>query len=151
MKILVCSDCHGDYAALNQIYLSNSDVDIFYNLGDNELPEYLLHNFLAIKGNCDFNSLPLEANTEVEGFKVHMEHGNNFLFHMNANKYIENKDCDIFLFGHTHKKLASKVGNTYVFNPGSLSRPRDGDKGSYLILELKENEPIKYEFKEVKE
>ena len=67
----------------------------------------------------------------------------------NFEKYIESKECDIFLFGHTHKKFAKEIGNTYVFNPGSLTRPRDSSLGSYLILEIKDKNNITYKFKTV--
>ena len=52
----------------------------------------------------------------------------------NGEEYIKNLNVDIFLFGHLHKQLAFKIDKTLVLNPGSLNRPRDNSKGSYLIL-----------------
>lgn len=69
---------------------------------------------------------------------------------MYFDEYIKNKNCDVFLFGHIHRKMALEIGNTKVFNPGSLTRPRDSDKGSYLILFIDKNNQITYEFKELK-
>ena len=31
--------------------------------------------------------------------------------------------------------------NHYIANPGSITRPRDGSSGTYLIITLDENEP----------
>ncbi len=41
----------------------------------------------------------------------------------------------LVLFGHTHERHAEKVGDIYLFNPGSL-----GKAGSYGICELSEKE-----------
>lgn len=151
MKIVVVSDSHSNLSVLNDIVMQNYDGDYFFHLGDSELPQYLLNNFACVRGNNDFNDLPKERDMVIEGFKIHMEHGNNFNFMMNPDKYIKNKNCDIFLFGHTHKRLATKVYNTYVFNPGSVTRPRDNEYGTYLILTLINGKEIKYEFKTLNE
>ena len=151
MKIVVVSDSHSNYSILNDIVMKNYDADYFYHLGDSELPEYLLNSFASVRGNCDYNNLPKERDFEVEGFKVHLEHGNALNFMISPKAYVKSKNCDIFLFGHTHRKLAKKYGATYVFNPGSLTRPRDGDVGSYLVLYLTKDQPVKWEFKKVEE
>lgn len=149
MKVIVVSDSHSNLDVLTQIVMKNYNGDVFYHLGDSELPEYLLNNFTCVLGNCDYTSFPRERDCMIEGFKIHLEHGNNFNFQMDSENYIKNKNCDIFLFGHTHKKLAAKVGNTYVFNPGSATRPRDGENGSYLILYLEKGKDVKYEFVQI--
>ena len=92
MKVVVVSDSHSNVSILNEIANKNYDADIFYHLGDSELPEYLLNRFTGVCGNCDYNDLPR-----------------------------------------------------------SLTRPRDGESGTYLILYLLKNHEIKYEFKNVDE
>lgn len=151
MKIVVVSDSHGDTAILEKIALIHQDASIFYHLGDSELPPYVLYGYgyASVKGNCDYEPYVLNRDVTLEGFKIHMEHGHGFSFQSDPNKYVENLGVDIFLFGHTHRKLATYVGNTLVFNPGSLTRPRDGEKGSYLVLDLKKGEKVKYKFYEV--
>lgn len=149
MKFLIVSDSHGDYQNLEKIVYSNQDVDIFIHLGDYEIPEYLLNSFIYVKGNNDFFSdAPKVRDINYGNFTIHFEHGHRINY-LNFDKYIESKNCDIFLFGHTHKKLAKKVGNTYVFNPGSLTRPRDSSLGSYLILDINSKDDIKYSFKTI--
>ena len=149
MKILICSDSHGEYNILNDLYLNNYSITNFLHLGDSCLPEYLMSHFCAVKGNCDFNSLPKYKDIEIGGLKIHMEHGDGFRMHFDMEEYLKDLDCDIFLYGHTHKKIAAKIGKTFVFNPGSLTKPRDGNKGSYLIIEIENKEIKNYEFKEI--
>jgi putative phosphoesterase len=44
--------------------------------------------------------------------------------------------CDFLLLGHTHRPLLRKIGETTVFNPGSVGQPSDGDpRASYGIWE----------------
>lgn len=149
MKFLIVSDSHGDYNLLEKICYSNQDVDIFIHLGDYEIPEYLLNRFIFVRGNCDFLSdAPRCRDIDYEAFNIHFEHGNHIDFY-NFEQYIEDKECDFFFFGHTHKKFEKRVGNTMVFNPGSLTRPRDSSKGSYLILDIKNKEEFTYIFKEI--
>ncbi len=149
MKILVASDSHGDSNILNDLRNERFDVTYFLHLGDSCIPKYLLDSYCAVRGNCDFIDLPRFKEIEIEGLKIHMEHGDGFRLNFDKEKYIKELNCDIFLSGHTHKKLATKVGDTYVFNPGSLTRPRDGEKGSYLILEVENKELKHFEFIEL--
>ena len=110
MKFLIVSDSHGDYNYLEQIVYSNQDVDVFIHLGDYEIPEYLLNRFIFVRGNCDFLSdAPKFRDIDYGAFNIHFEHGNNIDFY-NFEKYVESKECDIFLFGHTHKKFAKEIG-----------------------------------------
>ena len=150
MKILVISDTHGDVNLVNQVLLENGDCDLFLHCGDVCVdPSLLYANLLIVKGNCDiFSDFPLSRDIEVLGKKIHFEHGNRYgaLDYKN----IEKLNCDIFLFGHTHCRLAQKYNDIFIFNPGSLIRPRDGIKGTYLILNIDDfTREISYEFKEV--
>ena len=59
------------------------------------------------------------------------------------------KNCDVALFGHTHSKYEAFIppdelpvkreNGLYLFNPGSISRPRDGDAPSYGIIDVRDN------------
>jgi putative phosphoesterase len=44
--------------------------------------------------------------------------------------------CDVLLLGHTHRPLCRRYWETFVFNPGSVGQPSDGDpRASYGIWE----------------
>ena len=149
MKIVVVSDSHGNLTLLQEILNKNYDADYFIHLGDFELPTYLMSSFLFVKGNCDYlveNNLYKDI--VIGGLKIHLEHGDKINY-SDFDNYIISKHCAIFLFGHIHKKIALKIDNTYVFNPGSLTRPRDSNKGSYLLLIIDNNKNITYKFEEI--
>lgn len=65
MRIIVMSDSHGNYSAVESIIDRNTDADWIFHLGDGEreLDRYITsHPMIARKiihvaGNCDFNSM----------------------------------------------------------------------------------------------
>lgn len=145
--ILLVSDTHGDISLLTKILLENH-CDINIHLGDSELPNYLLHDFLCIKGNCDyFEDLPLFKDIQIEGLKIHLEHGH--MIHDTFENILKNNDYDIFCFGHFHKVMIEKINNKLVLNPGSLTRPKDADGGSYIILTLDKGKIIDINVKRI--
>ena len=146
MKILVVSDTHGDLTFLNEILRKNPSMDLYIHCGDICLAPYEVPSPLAVvKGNCDYFEYPRKLDLPSGFGNIHVEHGDYYL--ARTDEYIKNQKCFIYLYGHTHSKKAYRVGETYVFNPGSLTRPRDGSP-SYLIIGINdESGEIKYEFK----
>lgn len=137
MKIVVISDTHGNAEIIRNIRLLNSNADMFLHLGDSELPDYLLDGFATVRGNCDhFIDAPYNRTIQTSYGNIYLEHGHQ---HTLNEDYIKSKNCLIFLSGHTHCQSLKKISNTYVANPGSPTRPRDGHYGSYLVIELDEN------------
>ena len=47
--------------------------------------------------------------------------------------------ADIAVYGHTHTALEER-GDVTVLNPGSIARPRDERRGSFMLVELHEYE-----------
>ena len=47
----------------------------------------------------------------------------------------ESQGADIAVYGHTHM-VEYIPGNPLVINPGSVARPRDENRGSFMIMEL---------------
>ena len=140
MKAVVISDPHGDFEAIQEVVKENPKMDLYLCLGDSCLKD--ISPFTSVKGNCDlFLPYPLFINIDTPYGLMHLEHG---LYGYDEN-YVLNKGCKIFLSGHTHRKEALKYNDVYVFNPGSISRPRDGSK-SYLVLDISKDD-VKYEFK----
>jgi putative phosphoesterase len=147
MKILVCSDTHGDTVYLRRIRLMNQGCDLYLHCGDACISQDECMDFIVCKGNCDFYPFPLTRDLPTKWGVIHMEHGNNYRAHYK--EYIESLHCFIFLSGHTHVKEAGYDGNTYLFNPGSLTEPEDGSYGSYLLINIdEETGKLSYEFKD---
>ncbi len=49
------------------------------------------------------------------------------------------KGVNIILFGHTHVGMEKNVRGITLFNPGSITLPRDGKGPSYGVLEIEED------------
>lgn len=87
---------------------------------------------------------------EIEGKKIIIEH-----YPMDCNnkfkQFIKNpsqkeiqelfndKQADIYLFGHTHKKYYAYINGKYFINPGSLGCPIDSKGANAGILEIHNN------------
>ena len=62
MRIIVMSDSHGDYFAVEEIIQRNLSADMFIHLGDGEreldkiVVKYPYLNIYHVKGNCDCGS-----------------------------------------------------------------------------------------------
>ena len=145
IKIVVISDTHGEIDSIKKIRQLHPNANMFLHCGDSELPVEQIDGFAAVKGNCDYFDYPLFRNIKTELGNIYLEHGH---CHTLTDEYIFSKNAVIFLFGHTHRKYYKLIGNCHVANPGSLSRSRDGDKGSYLLITLSKNK-IDFQFKEL--
>ena len=46
-------------------------------------------------------------------------------------------DCDVLLFGHTHKSWIREYGGVLFVNCGSVGKPKDGDpRAAFALLRL---------------
>ena len=144
MRILLVSDSHGDFESLNNLLILHPDCDYYFHLGDSCLSKYYMRSFLCIKGNCDFEDFDTVREITINNIKFHLEHGDKIF--TKINNYIKDVDCDVFLFGHTHCKLNTKINNKIVINPVSLTRPRDETKGSYAIISFNSLKDMKCQF-----
>lgn len=147
MKIVVVSDTHGDIDILKKVRMLNPNADMFLHCGDSELPPELLDGFATVKGNCDYFDYPISKTFDTPYGKIYMEHGNRAIIHNDS--YIESLNAKIILLGHTHRHSLRIVGDTFVANPGSLTRPRDDTNGTYLIINIKSQNDFDFEFKEI--
>lgn len=148
MKVLVISDTHGDAITAEKI-VAIEKPDLSLHLGDYGRD---LREGLRVKGNCDgLSSLPSKRILELKGHRLLMTHGHKENVKVGLQTlYYQAKEAgaDIALFGHTHQPFKEDFGDLLLLNPGSLSRPPLGKKGSYLLL-LLEEDAVEALFKEV--
>lgn len=88
--------------------------------------------------------LPFDLRFELAGKRVRLVHGsprkvNEYLLEDRAASTFERiaklADCDILLFGHTHKPWVREYGGVLFVNCGSVGKPKDGDpRGSFALL-----------------
>ena len=160
MKLLICSDIHGDFDSAKKIidvfHEENCDKililgDILYHGPRNDLPsEYapkkvmaLLNenknSILCVRGNCDtevdqmvldFPILADYALIEADGVRIFATHGHKH----NTQTPPPLQNGDILLHGHTHIIAFEEFGNGNCYiNPGSVSIPKASNPKSYII------------------
>ncbi len=162
MKLLICSDIHGDAESAEKILEAYRREeaekllllgDILYHGPRNELPPHyapkrvieLLNanaeKLLAVRGNCDtevdqmvltFPILADYAYFALDGLTVYATHGHK----CGEDAPPPLSAGEILLTGHTHlyamRKLASGV---FYINPGSAAIPKGGSERTYIIYE----------------
>ncbi len=152
-KILVLSDSHGNMAAIQKVIEAEPGTTDIIFLGDGLSDIYAIREqyphlkIRTVRGNCDYSQTePAEAMLEVEGQLIFFCHGDGYQvkFTVAGLKYAaRQRGVDIALFGHTHSPYYEYSDELYVFNPGSVSRPRVG-MPTYGMLILGEGVPRFY-------
>lgn len=148
-KILVLSDSHGRVGKLKKIIAENkSDIILF--LGDGEfdfegvLAELGIDPFgeapqvFQVRGNCDHASTEaVSLILTVEGLRLYVTHGFDQGVKYGLDKITERaelENCQVALFGHTHRVCKEKKNNILLFNPGSVA---NGDYGILTVQDGK--------------
>ncbi|MCH5278219.1 MAG: metallophosphoesterase [Christensenellaceae bacterium] len=150
-KIGVISDTHSNCTAIDRCILKAPDVDMWLHLGDflldaEELQLRSGKPVHAVKGNCDLicpaslKPVDTEIVVSIEETKLLLVHGHMHGIgdypNMKAAYRAEELGCNVLLYGHTHVSEVDAYGNLLIANPGSPSRPRQGRKPSFAILEV---------------
>jgi putative phosphoesterase len=162
MKLLICSDIHGDLSAMQNVLAAykaeGADKililgDLLYHGPRNDLPcgynpkgviELLNANrdiIMTVRGNCDTEvdqmvlSFPIMADyiyLSMDGLSVFATHGH----HFNTETPPPLREGEILLHGHTHVLKSVEFGNkNFYLNPGSAALPKEGNPKTYMIYE----------------
>lgn len=158
MKILIVSDSHGRSDRIYRAF-DTEKPDMVIHLGDLEDMKASVEQRLDspripcvfIKGNCDYNSqgelMPFSVFT-LKGHRFFCTHGHLYSVNYGVDTLVyaaEEKDCDIVLYGHTHRPCDEFVEGSFgrpkvhVLNPGSISLPRGGSQRSYMVMDLRDS------------
>lgn len=154
-EILVTGDTHGsirELISLIEKLKQAGKLDGIIHLGDyvedaEELaliyPEIPL---TMVAGNNDWRrrDVPLKRVVGLAGHRLLLIHGHKYRGWPKGKKMIEDakkNNCDIVLFGHSHRYLVEEDQGVWRINPGSPTRPRGDLIPSALLLTLKENAP----------
>ena len=87
--------------------------------------------------------LPFDLRFELESKRVRLVHGsprkvNEYLFEDKPARTFERiaaqADCDVLVFGHTHKPWVHEYGGVLFVNCGSVGKPKDGDPRAAFAL-----------------
>ncbi len=142
MKIVVCSDSHGNWKGLQEI-VDRERPEVLLFLGDGERDWQMVDlprttHFQAVCGNCDFMAMePSYRRIELCGKSIFMTHGH--LYGAKQGLYglslqLEDHPADLVVYGHTHHPQLDDYNGCLYLCPGSMSR---GDE-HYAIVNLKQ-------------
>lgn len=143
-KLLIVSDSHGDVDALHRVVDAEPGATDLIFLGDgladmyevaDEHPELRVY---TVRGNCDYSRIePSEAIAAFEHQLFFYTHGDGYQvkYTVAGLKYGARRcGADVALFGHTHSPYYEYTDGLYLFNPGSVSRPRIGRPTYGLVI-----------------
>jgi putative phosphoesterase len=92
--------------------------------------------------------LPFDLRFELNSKRVRLVHGsprkvNEYLFADKPARTFERiaaqAECDILVFGHTHKPWVREYGGVLFVNCGSVGKPKDGDpRAAFALLTVNE-------------
>lgn len=137
-----------DYAIAREVddcgcaYVTQHDRE----LGQRSVAWTLAHTDQRSK---DFmRTLPFDLRFELGSQRIRLVHGsprkvNEYLFEDKPGRLYERlarlAECDVLVFGHTHKPWIHTYGGVLFVNCGSVGKPKDGDpRAGFAILELDE-------------
>ena len=145
MRIYVIGDTHGRTEKAVSIYQNLKEIDLVVHLGDfwkdaQSLKRQFQVPLLSVKGNMDgcFSKEEYKI-LETDFGKIYIAHG-----HMENVKQgpqnilykAESLGCRAVFFGHTHKPVFLELEGMYLLNPGSLTLPVGGRKGSCAVVSI---------------
>jgi putative phosphoesterase len=93
--------------------------------------------------------LPFDLRFELGGKRIRLVHGsprkvNEYLFEDKPARTFERiaalADCDVLVFGHTHKPWIHEYGNVRFVNCGAVGKPKDhDDRAAFAVLEARDD------------
>jgi uncharacterized protein len=150
LKIGVISDTHIADSSKHipaQILGAFGQVDLIIHAGDSvslraiEELRGVGPEVAVVAGNMDLEEVrkkyPAKQVLEIFGYRIGVMHGSGpaaGLLELLKEAFKE-ENCDLIIFGHSHKALNERIGKVLFFNPGSATDPAV-PYNSYGIIEL---------------
>lgn len=136
MKILVCSDSHGNDTALDELAIRYPTCDLYLHAGDSESDEWSIKPFLSVAGNNDYKGdFPERRIIDTPFGALLIQHYPKIPLDI-----VIQYNIKIFIHGHTHRRKNEEENGLKIINPGAISFPRDSHDLSFVILEIDEKE-----------
>ena len=151
MKIGIVSDSHGNTSVFETMLSvpGAREAELWLHAGDfapdaDDLEILSGRRVARVLGNCDLfvDGVYDETVVEVAGHRIFLTHGHLFNVRFDTMMLAEaarTAGADIAVYGHTHIAL-EEHGDVTVLNPGSIARPRDDQRGSFMLVELNAGE-----------
>lgn len=145
MKLLICSDTHGDAAILPAL-VRREAPDALLHLGDCysdtvELPAlFPALPLYRIAGNNDFGGeVPPELQLVLGGRGLLLTHGHRYRVKLGLTQLLQRArelEADAVLFGHTHQPCLDCRNGIWLLNPGSASRLLYQPQTTYATMRI---------------
>lgn len=158
-RVGLVSDSHGKTLNLKKAIEQMGDVDIIFHMGDYIQDADLIRTWtsipvMGVKGNMDSfeHDRPNFIKSTLEGHDIYVAHGHRQRVKWGTDELVrtaKKNNCDIALYGHTHRKDFSEEDGVILINPGSCSLPNDGTK-SYAIMTL-DGDSVDCQFYEIED
>jgi putative phosphoesterase len=142
MRILVISDTHRKLKNVIELLQGNHKFDRIFHLGDlvgdaQDLESIFNIPVDYVAGNCDWGQTqPYEKVVEIQEKIFLLTHGHHFFVksgtHM-LHELAKKEEHDVIMYGHTHEAKIEYEKKCVIFNPGSISLPRDGSPSFGVI------------------
>lgn len=128
---VVISDTHGNATKINSLYGIFKECDYIIHLGDTSgdgarIKKEFGDKTILVNGNCDPVKLGEdEVVLNIEGVKIFATHGHLYSAKTTLTKLYmrgNEENCQIILYGHTHRAREDEMDGVTLINPGNLSR-----------------------------
>ena len=155
LRIGIISDTHipDKCEHIPQVILQAfKDVDMVMHAGDIVSLEAIdelksaCSRVAVVVGNMDHEAVkkkyPLKQVFEILGYRIGLMHGSGAPLNLIAvlKDAFKQDNCDIIIFGHSHKPMNENIDGILFFNPGSATDLSAGCNNSYGIIELKDKQ-----------
>jgi|SRR3989344_363284 len=140
MKICVISDSHDNVPNIDTMleYCQQHNLKHILHCGDicvpgviKHLAEHFAGHIDAVLGNVHAEIEKMDSMAEsLQNFTLHGEQAELIIdgkkiavnhYPQEAQKLAESGRYDVIFYGHDHKAWTKKIGNTLLFNPGTLA------------------------------
>ena len=126
-KIVVLSDTHGNFSAIDKILPIMKESDYVFHLGDYQRDIFAYRRelnceIISVKGNCDGGGQ--EILTEIEGVKILIVHGDIYGVKCSLDRlYYHAKEigANVVFYGHTHISGFDEIDGIKLINPGCMN------------------------------
>ncbi|WP_196591795.1 metallophosphoesterase family protein [Pectinatus frisingensis] len=149
MKIGIISDSHGNTQTVDKAVKKAADVQMWLHAGDyiqdaEYLSEIVAVPVVKVAGNGDWNNIdvPEDEFINIGNKKIWLTHGHKYQIKWGIDclrQEAEKNNADVIIFGHNHVYSKQYIDNRLFINPGSIALPRDGEKGSFAVMNFLEN------------
>ena len=143
---LILSDSHGRRKMIEKIKPLVGENNYLVHLGDGagdirEITSEYPDKVYSVKGNCDAFGGEEERVIEAEGLSILCCHGHKYGVKNGLSRLVaraKELDCEIALYGHTHRAAVEEVDGVLCINPGSAGSYTDP---SYCYLVIHNKKP----------